>query len=119
MKRIAAVAFILFLLTPGVRAWGETGSEESTLSQIGYGTGSVVGSVVYFPLKATFCGLGALGSLYTMIFVGPNTTHEVISLTCRGSWAVTPDTLKGEEPVEFIGDVPPYTPEPEPEPEEQ
>ena len=110
MKRIvAAVVLGLFLIAQTRLALAE--SDESTVEQIGLGTGSVVGSVIYFPFKTVFCVLGGVGSLYTRIFVGPRKTHEVVSTTCRGTWAITPDNLRGEKSVQFVGDVPPYGPE--------
>ena len=105
-KRIAAILIGLALVALVVPVWADTGPDESTLEQIGIGTGSVVGSVVYFPVKASLCVLGGLSSIYTSLFVGPKTTHEVLSLTCRGNWAVSPHHLKGEESLTFIGDVP-------------
>ena len=118
-KRIAAILIGLALVALVVPVWADTGPDESTLEQIGIGTGSVVGSVVYFPVKASFCVLGGLSSIYTSLFVGPKTTHEVLSLTCRGNWAVSPHHLKGEESLTFIGDVPgdtlPSAPNVEPE----
>lgn len=115
-KRMATIVLASFLVARAAGGWAESGSEEGTLEQIGYGTGSVVGSVVYFPFKAAFCVLGGIGSIYTRIFVGPKTTHEVTSLACRGTWAITPDTLKGDESVSFVGDVPPLPPEEAPAP---
>ncbi len=118
-KRIAAILIGLVLVALVVPVWADTGPDESTLEQIGIGTGSVVGSVVYFPVKASLCVLGGLSSIYTSLFVGPKTTHEVLSLTCRGNWAVSPHHLKGEESLTFIGDVPgdalPSAPNVEPE----
>ncbi len=108
MKRIMAIALGLVLVTQAAVVWAESDPQESTVSQVGYGTGSVVGSVIYFPLKTTFCVLGGIGSIYTRIFVGPRSTHELTSLTCRGTWSITPSNLKGYESVTFIGDVPPY-----------
>jgi len=105
-KRITAILIGLTLVALVVPVWADTGPDESTLEQIGIGTGSVVGSVVYFPVKASFCVLGGLSSIYTSLFVGPKTTHEVLSLTCRGNWVVSPHHLKGEESLTFIGDVP-------------
>ena len=120
MKQIMAILIGLALVAAWVPAWADTSPEESTLAQMGYGTGSVVGSAVYFPLKASFCAVGGLSSLYTMLFVGPKATHEVLSLTCRGNWVISPHHLKGEESVTFIGDVPgddtpPSAPNVEPE----
>ena len=108
MKRFMAIVLTLLLILPSTVSWADSDEQESTLSQLGVGTGSVVGSVIYFPIKAVFCGLGGLGSIYTRIFVGPRATHEMVSTSCRGTWAITPDTLRGEESVTFIGDVPPY-----------
>ena len=105
-KRIAAILIGLALMAQVVPVWADTSPDEGTLEQIGYGTGSVVGSAVYFPVKASFCILGGLSSIYTSLFVGPKTTHEVLSLSCRGNWAVSPHHLKGEEALTFIGDVP-------------
>lgn len=109
MKWIVAIVVGLFLVVQSAVALAD--SDESTLEQIGLGTGSVVGSVIYFPLKTVFCTAGGLGSIYTRIFVGPQSTHELVSTTCRGTWAITPDTLRGKESVQFIGDVPPYAPD--------
>jgi hypothetical protein len=106
MKRIGAVLISLTLVAQAVPAWADSSPDESTLEQIGYGTGSVLGSVVYFPLKATFCLGGGLTSIYTSLFVGPKTTHEVLSKSCRGNWSVTAQHLKGEESLTFVGDVP-------------
>jgi len=121
MKRIGAILIGLALVARVVPVWADTSPNESTLEQIGYGTGSVVGSAVYFPVKASFCALGGLSSIYTSLFVGPKTTHEVLSLSCRGNWAVSPHHLKGEESLTFIGDVPgdatPPAPAPAVEPE--
>jgi hypothetical protein len=109
MKRIVAILLGLFLLTQSTI--GFANSDETTLEQIGLGTGSVVGSVIYFPFKTVFCVLGGVGSIYTRIFVGPKSTHELVSTTCRGTWAITPDTLRGKESVRFVGDVPSYGPD--------
>ena len=106
MKRIVAIALGLVLLAQSTGSWAESGSEESTLAQIGYGTGSVVGSAVYFPFKAAFCILGGIGSGFTLIFAGPETADEVVSTTCRGTWAITPNVVRGKEPVKFVGDAP-------------
>lgn len=108
MKRIAAIVLGLFLFAQSTVGLANSDPDESTLEQVGIGTGSVVGSVVYFPLKTVFCALGGVGSIYTRIFVGPRSTHKLISTTCRGTWAITPDTLRGKESVTFVGDVPPY-----------
>jgi hypothetical protein len=91
MKRIVAILLGLFLVTQSTVGFAK--SDETTLEQIGLGTGSVVGSVIYFPFKTVL------------------STHELVSTTCRGTWAITPDTLRGKESVRFVGDVPSYGPD--------
>lgn len=105
MKRIVAMLLGVMLLFPGV-SWAGSNSQESTGAKIGYGAGSVVGSAVYFPFKATFCILGGIGSGLALLFSGRNTADRMVGTTCRGTWAITPDIVRGEESVHFVGDVP-------------
>ena len=104
MKQIVAVAVALILIGQSTLGWAESRADESTLEQIGYGTGAVVGSAVYFPFKASFCILGGIGSGFTRIFAGPEKANKVVSTTCRGTWAITPDVVKGKERVQFVGE---------------
>lgn len=106
MRQIVAMVLGLVLVTQSSVAWAESSADESTLEQIGYGTGSVVGSAVYFPFKASFCILGGIGSGFTLLVAGPKTANRVASAACRGTWAITPDVVKGKEPVQFVGDPP-------------
>ena len=41
-----------------------------------------------------------------LLFAGPNTADRMVSTTCRGTWAITPDVVKGNESVHFVGDAP-------------
>lgn len=102
MKRLLAVVVGLALLGQSACAW----AEDSTIEQIGYGTGSVIGSAVYFPFKATFCILGGISSGFAWVIAGREKATEIASTTCRGTWAITPDVVKGKERVHFVGDVP-------------
>ena len=79
---------------------------ESTPEQVAYGAGSVLGTVVYAPFKAAFCILGAIGSAFTAI-VSPPTAGKIVGASCRGTWSITPDVLKGKEKFQFVGEVRP------------
>ncbi len=81
-------------------------AEESTGAQIGAGVGSVVGSAVYFPFKASFCILGGVSSGFAYLFAGAKAAEKVAGMTCRGTWAITPDVVKGKETVDFTGTTP-------------
>lgn len=106
MKRIVAILLGLFLVVQGTVTWAASESQESTGAKIGYGTGAVVGSAVYFPFKASFCILGGISSGFALLFSGSNAANKVVGTTCRGTWAITPDAVKGKETIHFAGDVP-------------
>jgi len=102
MPRLIAAVIVGALLGSGVPAH----AEESTLEQIGYGTGSVVGSAVYFPFKAAFCILGGLSGGAALVVAGTETASRIVDASCRGTWAITPDVVKGKERVRFVGETP-------------
>lgn len=74
----------------------------STPQQVGYGAGSVFGTLVYSPIKASFCILGGVASGFTAI-ASPPKAAKVAGATCGGTWMITPGVLKGKEPVKFVG----------------
>ena len=78
-------------------------SAEGAGQDVAYGTGSVFTTLVYAPVKATFCILGGITAGFTLPFAGPQTAEKVATRACGGTWAITPDALKGKEPVRFVG----------------
>jgi hypothetical protein len=77
-------------------------SRETTLAQVGYGAGSAFGTLVYAPLKGTFCILGGLGSAFVLPF-STKTAGEVATGACAGTWVITPDAVRGKAAVKFVG----------------
>jgi hypothetical protein len=106
MKRTVVLLLGLVLVAQGTVGFAEEGPQESTGTQIGTGVGSVVGSAVYFPFKASFCILGGISSGFALLFAGAKAADRVASTTCRGTWAITPNVVKGKEPVHFVGQTP-------------
>ena len=98
-----AILLGVILVGQATVSFAEGNSQESTGTQIGAGVGSVVGSAVYFPFKASFCILGGVSSGFTYIFAGSKAAEKVADTTCRGTWAITPDVVKGKETVHFTG----------------
>ena len=97
MRRVITFLLGLALLGQSAASWAASDSEDSTGAQIGYGTASVVGSAVYFPFKAAFCILGAIGAGFTLVAAGAQTADKVVTASCRGTWVVSPDVVKGKE----------------------
>ena len=76
---------------------------DSAAQEAGYGAGSVFTTLLYAPVKTSFCILGGVASAFTLPF-GVDTAGKVATAACGGTWIVTPDTLKGKERVRFIGE---------------
>ncbi|HSB71025.1 MAG TPA: hypothetical protein VLT62_16985 [Candidatus Methylomirabilis sp.] len=106
MKRMAALFLGLALAGQSTASFAQGNSQESTGTQIGAGVGSVVGSAVYFPFKASFCILGGVTGGFTLVFAGVRAAEKVTDTACRGTWAITPNVVKGKETVHFVGKTP-------------
>jgi hypothetical protein len=101
MRQIVGLLVGVTLLGSSAPGWAEA---ESTAVEIGSAAGSAFGTMIYAPVKATFCILGGIGSGLTAI-VSPPTAGKVAMATCGGSWTVTPTMIQGQEKPKFIGDT--------------
>jgi hypothetical protein len=99
MKRAAIVVFTASLAVAVV----DPAAADSAAQDVAYGAGSVLGTLVYAPFKATFCILGGITSGFTFPFAGADTAGRVATAGCGGTWAITPSVLKGQESVKFVG----------------
>ena len=109
MKRAASYALASSLALAGLAA---PAAADSAAQDAAYGTGSVLGTLVYAPFKATFCILGGITSGFTFPFAGADTAGRVATAGCGGTWAITPGVLKGQEHVKFVGGQTPAPPAP-------
>lgn len=100
MKITSTVALMISI---AVLAAVPVSAADTTTQDVAYGVGSVTSTLVYAPVKASFCILGTLTSGLTLPFGGTRTAGQVASSACGGTWAITPDALKGREPVRFVG----------------
>jgi hypothetical protein len=108
MRNLVALRLCFVFMGLSGITWAAAAEQESTPSQVGYGAGGALGTLVYAPVKGGFCLLGAIGSVFALPF-GTERSGTVLNSACRGTWVITPDVLKGREKVQFIGDLP--TPE--------
>ena len=100
MRQIFAWCMGIGLVGLGTVAPASAGS---TSQEVAYGTGSVLTTLVYAPVKASLCILGGVTSGLTLPFGGPRTAEKVATRACGGTWAITPAALQGREPVRFVG----------------
>src|SRR5258705_4683448 len=68
---------------------------DSTGQDVAYGTGSVLTTLVYAPVKASFCILGGITSGFTLPFAGPDTAGKVATTACGGTSVRYPPLRKG------------------------
>jgi hypothetical protein len=100
-KFVPAVITILFLclLTP------YNAKAESTLSNVGYGAGSVLASCVYSPAKLVYALVGGFTGGIGFLVTGGNqdVAKKIWTPSVRGTYVITPEMLKGKEQVQFVG----------------
>ena len=86
-----------------IAGWAAPAAADSAAQDVVYGAGSVLGTAVYAPFKATFCILGGITSGFTFPFAGADTAGKVATAGCGGTWVITPGVLKGQDHVKFVG----------------
>ena len=100
MKRMITMGLVVALLGLPMAVWGDDGKEVAQTA------GSVAGTLVYTPLKASFCILGAIGSGFTYM-ADSKTAGKVARASCGGTWVITPNAVAGKESVHFVGKTAP------------
>lgn len=75
----------------------------------GYGVGSVFANIFYMPAKITYAGLGLVTGGLGYVLSGGSTdvANRIIYPAVGGHYVVTPNHLKGAEPIYFVGAPPP------------
>jgi hypothetical protein len=100
MKRTITISLVVALLGLPVAARGDGGKE------VAQDAGSVFGTLVYAPVKASFCILGAIGSGFTYM-ADSKTAGKVARASCGGTWFITPNAVAGKDSVHFVGNTEP------------
>jgi hypothetical protein len=105
----SVVVLLTFSLVVGMGAPGMSLAAEQELSsptnEAALGIGSALLTVVYFPAKLVYAILGGIVGTFTYGLTGGNleTAKEVWEPSFYGTYVITPDHLKGNEPVRFFG----------------
>jgi hypothetical protein len=85
--------------------------EEPLTSEAAYGVGAALASVLYIPAKVTYAGLGLLTGGLGWVLTGGRTdiANSIIYPAVGGNYVVTPNHLRGTEPIYFVGAPPSET----------
>lgn len=108
---------------PVAAAPASSDSEGGNASSAGMQAAAVVSTILYFPFKAAFAiGGGIVGGL-AYAFSGGNeqAAKSIWNTSLYGTYLITPDHLRGDRPVRFLGVADqtdePVAPQPSPAPE--
>lgn len=108
MTILILVTFCTFLfMTPTVASADE--GEGSQSSEAGLGVASGLLTIVYLPFKLAYAIGGGIVGGFAYLLTGANEEagKAVWEPSFYGTYVITPDHLKGNEPVRFFG-VSPY-----------
>jgi len=110
LKQVTGIFVLLtFFLVVGVGAPGVSlaaeQEESNTSNEAALGIGSALLTLVYFPCKLVYAALGGIVGTFTYGLTGGDleTAKEVWEPSVGGTYVITPDHLKGNEPVRFFG----------------
>ena len=117
LKGIALASLVDRIVDSFVRADGGYGTVNllNRYGRAGYGVGAALASVFYIPAKVTYAGLGLLtgGLGYVLTGGRADVANNIIYPAVRGNYVVTPNHLKGTEPLYFVGARAGSAPQPE------
>jgi hypothetical protein len=116
LKGIALASLVTVMSSPSYAQTADTNSQsaEPVGQEAGYGVGAALASVFYIPAKVTYAGFGLLAGGLGYLFSGgrADVANNIIYPAVRGNYVVTPNHLKGTDPIYFVGPAP-DAPQPE------
>ena len=111
LKGIALASLVSVMAIPAYAQTADSNqaAEQPVSEEAGYGVGAALASVFYIPAKVTYAGLGLLtgGLGYVLTGGRADVANNIIYPAIGGHYVVTPNHLKGTEPIYFVGAPPP------------
>ena len=113
--RLVAIGLVvaLFIVPSVPSAWSEEplppassdGTEGGSASSAGMGAAAGLSTVLYLPLKAAFAiGGGLVGGLaYAFSGGNENAAKSIWTTSMYGTYIITPEHLRGDRPIRFLG----------------
>lgn len=103
---LCVFSLIVMAGTPGLVLANEEESSPSNEAALGLGSGLL--TLVYLPCKIVYAALGGVVGAFTYGLTGGDleTAKGVWEPSFYGTYVITPEHLKGNEPVRFYGPSP-------------
>ena len=98
--RVTWMVGVLVFALQSNPAWAQDGATEA-----GTGVASAIASLVYGPVKIGYSLLGVVFGGIAWGLSGGDTEvlNAVVSPAIRGDYVITPDHIRGDQSVEFVG----------------
>lgn len=89
-------------------------NEKAMYNEAGVGALAALSSLVYGPVKIIYAGCGLLfgGIAWALSAGDQDVMYAVLTPSVRGDYVVTPEHLRMEKPLEFLGRDPAYQEKP-------
>ncbi len=103
---LCSFVVVVSLGLPGMSWAGEDDSSQSNEAALGLGSGLL--TFLYLPAKVVYATLGGIVGSFTYGLTGGNldAAQSVWEPSFYGTYVITPEHLKGNEPVRFYGPSP-------------
>jgi hypothetical protein len=107
MREVVAVLLALSVLAPAGGLAAEDGAQPKKGDTVAMEAASVATTILYTPLKGLLCFVGGgFGGAGAFLSSGERAARTVVNASCKGTWIITPEILKGEKPLELVRDAP-------------
>jgi hypothetical protein len=105
MCSVAILVTPVFAQDSGSASNVPVSSNDASASGVGIQAGSALATIIYFPLKLAFAiGGGVVGGLAYGFSGGSEQTAKNIWIpSMYGTYIITPEHLKGDKPIRFLG----------------
>ena len=106
LAMLLVFSLVVMVGTPSLVMAAEEDESQSNEAALGLGSGLL--TLVYLPCKVVYAALGGIVGAFTYGLTGGDldTAQGVWEPSFYGTYVITPDHLKGNEPVRFYGSSP-------------
>ena len=96
--QVSVVVLLITIISPGLASAGTAGDA-------GWGIGSILATCIYAPIKVTYAALGGVTGSLAYLLTGFNSdiANVIWAPSLGGTYIITPEMLKGNEPIRFVG----------------